>query len=320
MRCSGIALATLLLLVAAPRDTVVAQASTCAAFRAPVPAGDRLWCDTDTVPRLFDLSLAAVAPRYPDLLRSAFVEGEVVAEMTVTEGGVVDMASVRFVQSSHDLFTNAVKSAIRNWRFVPALAGGRFVRARGTARVEFVLPKGDSLPVVAIAEPVHQVPNGIAIRLGWRVPPRATDVQTDTARLYALIERIVRDFASTDTLRARCLEWSPAGRGEDAPASVITYLREHGVPRLPMSKCPPMYGGMIQYVDARGRPIPERPHGPNPHVVTINELVPWTSEQYVFAVWEGTGNGARIQRCQADWRIESRTWSVYCGSLKVVVF
>ena len=283
-----------------------AQARECPALRAPISATDRSWCDVDSVPRLADTSVITVAPRYPDLLRSANVEGTVVAELSVDEGGAVDMGSVRFVQSSHDLFTNAVKSAIRRWRFVPAVVGGRYVRARGTVRVDFLLPGGDSIPVVAIADPIRQTPNGIEIRLGWRVPPRAAEPVIDTTRTYALIERIVREFGTTDTLRARCIDWSPTEKGEDAPPPLIAYLKQRGVPRLPMSRCPPTYASMIVTLDPQGKVI-QRPNGTyDPHIVTISGLVAWNAGQFVFNVSEGSGNGRHISRCQADWNAETR--------------
>jgi len=66
-------------------------------------------------------------PRYPDMLRSANVEGEVLAQFVVDTSGRAEMNTFKVLKSSHDLFTNSVKSALANMRFYPAEVGGRKV-------------------------------------------------------------------------------------------------------------------------------------------------------------------------------------------------
>ena len=72
--------------------------------------------------------VGGAAPRYPETLRSAGVEGEVVAEFVVDTTGRVEAASVRFAAGAHPLFEAAVRQALRGMRFRPAEAGGRAVR------------------------------------------------------------------------------------------------------------------------------------------------------------------------------------------------
>jgi protein TonB len=67
-------------------------------------------------------------PPYPDMLRSADVEGEVLAQFIVDADGRVEMSSFKVLKSSHDLFTNAVRSVLPSYRFFPAEVGGRKVR------------------------------------------------------------------------------------------------------------------------------------------------------------------------------------------------
>jgi protein TonB len=67
-------------------------------------------------------------PRYPDMLRSANVEGEVLAQFVVDTSGRAEMNTFKVLKSSHDLFTNSVKSALANMRFYPAEVGGRKVK------------------------------------------------------------------------------------------------------------------------------------------------------------------------------------------------
>src|SRR5207247_1275315 len=44
-------------------------------------------------------------PRYPDMLRSANVEGEVLAQFVVDENGNAEVQSLKILKSTHDLFT-----------------------------------------------------------------------------------------------------------------------------------------------------------------------------------------------------------------------
>jgi protein TonB len=68
------------------------------------------------------------APRYPELLRSSGVEGQVTAVFVVDELGRAEVESIRFVRSDNRLFEDAVKEALRRMRFIPAEVGGRKVR------------------------------------------------------------------------------------------------------------------------------------------------------------------------------------------------
>jgi protein TonB len=67
-------------------------------------------------------------PRYPELLRSSGVEGQVVAVFVVDEIGRAETDSLHFVRSDNRLFEDAVRQAVGRMRFVPAEIGGRKVR------------------------------------------------------------------------------------------------------------------------------------------------------------------------------------------------
>lgn len=68
------------------------------------------------------------APRYPDMLRSANIEGEVLAQFVVDTTGRYESGSFKVIKSSHDLFTAAVRNQLPNMRFYPAEIGGRKVK------------------------------------------------------------------------------------------------------------------------------------------------------------------------------------------------
>lgn len=67
-------------------------------------------------------------PRYPDILRSAGVEGEVLAQFVVDTSGRADPGTFKVLKSSHDLFSQAVRQALPQMRFIPAEVGGHRVK------------------------------------------------------------------------------------------------------------------------------------------------------------------------------------------------
>ena len=68
------------------------------------------------------------SPSYPEMLRAAGIGGTVTVQFVVDTTGRVEMASIRPLASTHDLFTRAVTAALRETRFTPGLMGGRRVR------------------------------------------------------------------------------------------------------------------------------------------------------------------------------------------------
>jgi TonB family protein len=85
-----------------------------------------------TVPPDSDRSVRAVpgspAPRYPDILKTAGVEGGVLVSFVVDETGAVDAQSVRVLRSTHQLFAKAVTSVLPQMHFLPAILNNVPVR------------------------------------------------------------------------------------------------------------------------------------------------------------------------------------------------
>jgi protein TonB len=67
-------------------------------------------------------------PRYPDMLRQAGVEGEVLAQFVVDTTGRAEPGSLKILKSSHDMFVQSVKNALPQMKFIPAEVGGRKVK------------------------------------------------------------------------------------------------------------------------------------------------------------------------------------------------
>jgi periplasmic protein TonB len=80
-------------------------------------------------------------PRYPDMLKSANVEGEVLAQFVVDTTGHAEMNTFKVLKSSHELFTQSVRSVLPNMRFYPAEIGGRKVKQMVQQPFTFSLTK-----------------------------------------------------------------------------------------------------------------------------------------------------------------------------------
>lgn len=107
-------------------------------------------------------------PRFPDMLRAAQLSGVVELAIPVAADGSV-AGSPRAIESTHDLFLHAARTAVRQWRFRPTDAHATL--RVDTARVRFTfaldsssrcgpmditLRPGDSTRVrVPAAAPVH---------------------------------------------------------------------------------------------------------------------------------------------------------------------
>jgi periplasmic protein TonB len=68
------------------------------------------------------------SPRYPEILKSAGVEGEVLASFEVDTTGRAIPGSFKVLKTSHELFASAVRNALPNMRFLPAEVGGKKVK------------------------------------------------------------------------------------------------------------------------------------------------------------------------------------------------
>ena len=67
-------------------------------------------------------------PLYPDILKAAGIDGEVLVSFIVDTTGLVELRSFKVLKSSHELFDKAVRDALPGMRFLPAELGGRKVK------------------------------------------------------------------------------------------------------------------------------------------------------------------------------------------------
>jgi TonB family protein len=76
-------------------------------------------------------------PRYPEQLRAATVNGEVVVEYVIDRNGRVLANSIRTIRSDHPAFTHSVREALLTARFRPGSRGGRSVPVLVRQRIRF---------------------------------------------------------------------------------------------------------------------------------------------------------------------------------------
>jgi TonB family protein len=77
-----------------------------------------------------------VSPQYPESARKKGIEGWVELAFTVTLSGSVEDVEVRN-SSPVDVFDDAAKRAIRQWRFEPVVRNGQIVQQRAMVRLRF---------------------------------------------------------------------------------------------------------------------------------------------------------------------------------------
>lgn len=81
----------------------------------------------------------SAAPAYPEVLRANGVEGHVVAQYVIDTTGFADAGSFRVMDTSHPLFTSAVRDAIPGMHFRPAELAGKRVRQIVQQEFKFVI-------------------------------------------------------------------------------------------------------------------------------------------------------------------------------------
>jgi len=94
-------------------------------------------------------------PKYPAMLKSANVEGEVLAQFVVDTMGRADVSTFKVLKSTHDLFTQSVRAALPDMRFTPAEIGGQKVKQMVQQPFTFGISKPDVAGPVTIPNPTR---------------------------------------------------------------------------------------------------------------------------------------------------------------------
>jgi len=80
-------------------------------------------------------------PKYPSVLESSGIAGEVQAQFVVNSSGKADVDQFKVLKSTNELFTQAVKSVLPRMRFSPAMIGGKPVNQLVQQSFQFAVPR-----------------------------------------------------------------------------------------------------------------------------------------------------------------------------------
>jgi protein TonB len=80
-------------------------------------------------------------PKYPSVLESSGIAGEVQAQFVVRSDGKADMDSFKVLKTSNELFTQAVKNVLPRMKFSPAMIGGKPVNQLVQQSFQFAVPR-----------------------------------------------------------------------------------------------------------------------------------------------------------------------------------
>jgi len=80
-------------------------------------------------------------PKYPSVLESSGIAGEVQAQFVVSSSGKADMDSFKVLKSTNELFTQAVKNVLPRMKFSPAMIGGKPVNQLVQQSFQFAVPR-----------------------------------------------------------------------------------------------------------------------------------------------------------------------------------
>jgi periplasmic protein TonB len=80
-------------------------------------------------------------PKYPSVLESSGIAGEVQAQFVVSSAGKADMDTFKVLKSTNELFSQAVKNNLPRMRFSPAMIGGKPVNQLVQQSFQFAVPR-----------------------------------------------------------------------------------------------------------------------------------------------------------------------------------
>ncbi len=80
-------------------------------------------------------------PKYPTVLESSGIAGEVQAQFVVKTDGKADLDQFKVLKSTNELFTQAVKNVLPRMRFSPAMIGGKAVPQLVQQSFQFAVPR-----------------------------------------------------------------------------------------------------------------------------------------------------------------------------------
>jgi TonB family protein len=111
---------------------------------------------------LLDVDSAAVrdsrsaAPAYPADMEARGVEGLVKVRFVVDSTGLIDVGTIKVLETTNESFARAVRAAMPGMRFRPAMIGGKFVRQLSEQEFAFKVQPKAVAPTILPAVPVKK--------------------------------------------------------------------------------------------------------------------------------------------------------------------
>lgn len=147
-------------------------------------------------------------PTYPASLRAARVEGMVLAQYVVNPDGKADMSTFKVLRTADPLFAEAVRAALVEMQFLPAMVGGRAVKQLAQQPFQFAL--GDATaasPQAPTSSPTSLLDQQAAIApgaVGPAYPPslRAAGIQGSVVAQVIINADGTADMQSLKVLRS----------------------------------------------------------------------------------------------------------------------
>lgn len=252
------------------------------------------------------------APRYPDILRVAGVEGEVFAQYEVDTSGRALIQTLHIARSTHYLFANAVRNALPVLHFEPPRRQGVPVRVRVDELVSFRHGGGEVWRLSGGTPPEFGVDSTGTLRTtiaAWIAydsvqAPRLTS--EDRLEVYSqTVDWLMRFDTDTTSRVTFCVE----ANGSDLPGTFFERWTARDRPVVPKDRCPRTYQTMIAPRDSTEI---APPGWIDPIIIGLSAVRPWARDVVILeaTAWQGTGGRGLI--CQVSRRPEG--WrDAYCA-------
>ena len=249
-------------------------------------------CELDT---WSPAGIQRVPPRYPDIMRQAWVETEAQVEFVVDSTGRLDLSTLS-VRAGHDLFVSMIKAALVRTRFEPPHRNGLPVKVLVHEVVEFRHP-GSNLNVVSARSPSSvEVDSTGTLRtvvfayvpLDSAAAPRLSDEERWT--IYEVVAKHLMLQAQRRP-SAFCIQVNR----EQPPATFFARWSAAKEVVVPYNTCPLTYASMIHSPNTKRAP----PGWVDPVLIDMDPLQPWAMDLVILDVRYSQGMGTRYHQCEA---------------------
>ena len=258
--------------------------------------------------------LQHAAPHYPLILFSAGISGTVRTSYRIDSLGHPMLATLVVMQSSHELFTMSIRTAMRAWRFAPPRRDGRPVTLRYDELVRF---EAGAPPPPVYNVTIHSRDSAdllvTSVVSTWNAVPFGPTPTVEKRTQQAIVLVALRDIM-------RRLQPGPGSKvtvcvalqDENPDRRTLRRLSSATLRAVTRAECPRTYASMAY----SSRPEDQAPPGwVDPIGLTVVEVGPWAQNAVKLSIEVTQGTGGQRYRCLVE-RPERRWEKVTCASLE----